>query len=107
MGWAIPKPWDSRTLTHWAATKTGPLLCGGVTVFAPLLMSVSLILSGVFLIVNVATAAPEQPVSYDSTPVDGLEYSIERRDRQRYPPSFFYMGCRHLPGCINRCWNPA
>jgi pimeloyl-ACP methyl ester carboxylesterase len=32
-----------------------------------------LIFSGVFLIMNMATAAPEQFVSYHSTPVNGLE----------------------------------
>jgi pimeloyl-ACP methyl ester carboxylesterase len=35
--------------------------------------SLSLIFSGFFLVMQIATAAPEHPVSYDSTRVDGLE----------------------------------
>ena len=38
-----------------------------------IMKSLSLISSGVFLIMNIATAAPEQLVSYHSTRVNGLE----------------------------------
>ena len=53
---------------------------------------------------------PPLPISSSlTTPLKSmvLRYFIERQDRKTRRRSFFYMGCRRLPGCISRCWNQA
>ena len=52
---------DTRRITGWRLILTS------------FMKMLSLMFSGVLLTMNIATAAPEQLVSYHSTPVDGLE----------------------------------
>src|SRR5580704_16814798 len=48
-------------------------ITGWRLIFTSFMKMLSLMLSGVLLAMNIATAAPEQLVSYHSTPVNGLE----------------------------------
>jgi len=58
--------------SFWRTMKPSRILRRGF-ILASFVESLSLISSGVLLIMNVATAAPEQLVSYNSTRVDSLE----------------------------------